>query len=135
VAYLVFVAIVFELRAKLCGSAVLPDNGVIDGLAGFTIPDDGGLALVGNAEADDVARADAGAGEDLDGGAKLRSEDVHGIMFDPAGIGKMLSELMLGDAGDLAVVIEENSAGAGGALIEREDVLGHGCTCLLYSVQ
>ena len=40
-----------------CGAAVLPDDGVVDRLAGRAVPDHRGLALVGDADRRDVLRA------------------------------------------------------------------------------
>ena len=45
----------FELLAESGGAAILPDDGVVDGLAGGAVPDDGGFALVGDADGGDVA--------------------------------------------------------------------------------
>ena len=47
-------ALRFELVAKGGGAAVLPDNCVVDRLAGGAIPDDCGFALVGDADGGDV---------------------------------------------------------------------------------
>jgi len=43
-------------------------------------------------------------------------------VFHPAGPGVKLLEFVLGDGGDCAVAIEEDSAGTGGALVEGEEV-------------
>ena len=48
-------ALRFELLAESGGAAVLPDDGVIDGFAGGAVPDDGCLALVGDADGGHVA--------------------------------------------------------------------------------
>ena len=47
------------------GAAVLPDDGVVDRLAGGAVPDQRGLALVGDADGRDVGGGGAGAGERL----------------------------------------------------------------------
>ena len=44
-----FEAFAFQGLAIGGRSPILPDNGVVDGLSGFAIPDHGGLALVGDA--------------------------------------------------------------------------------------
>jgi len=46
----------FQLRTNLRGAPVLPDDGVVDRLAGLPVPDDGGLALVGDAHAHQVGQ-------------------------------------------------------------------------------
>jgi hypothetical protein len=51
-------------------------------------------------------------------------------MLDPAGLWENLRKLLLRDGDDLAAVVKEDAAGAGGALIEREDVF-HGDAAVL----
>ena len=46
--------------AKIRRAPVLPDDRVVDRLAGRAIPDHGGFALIGDADAGDVARAETG---------------------------------------------------------------------------
>ena len=58
----VAVAGALELVAEPGGAAVLPDDGVMDGLAGSAVPDDGGLALIGDADGRDVCGASARRG-------------------------------------------------------------------------
>ena len=50
----VLMAVAFQAIADIRGPAVLPDDGVVDRLAGLAIPDHGGLALVRDADAGDV---------------------------------------------------------------------------------
>ena len=40
--------------AGVGGAAILPDDGVMNGLAGRAVPDEGGLALIGDAESGDL---------------------------------------------------------------------------------
>ena len=54
-----FVAVALQAIAEIRGAAVLPDDRVVDRLAGLAVPDDGGLALVGDADGGDVVAADA----------------------------------------------------------------------------
>ena len=49
-------AVALHLVAEAGGAAVLPDDGVADRLAGLAVPDDGGFALVGDADGGDVLR-------------------------------------------------------------------------------
>ena len=48
------VALGLQLRADVGGAAVLPDDGAVDRPAGGAVPDDRGLALVGDADGGDV---------------------------------------------------------------------------------
>ena len=116
------VPVALQPIAELRGAAVLPDDGVVDRLAGLAVPDDGGLALVGDADGRDVARPQPGAAERLDRDGDLRRPDLVRVVLDPAGLREDLLELLLRDADDGAVVVEHDGAGAGGALVEREDV-------------
>ena len=50
----------FEALAIVRGAAVLPHDGVVDGLARGGIPNDGGLALVGDPEGTNFMRLDLG---------------------------------------------------------------------------
>ncbi len=43
-----------ELGNGVGDARVLPDDGVVDGLAGFAVPDYGGFALVGDADGGEV---------------------------------------------------------------------------------
>src|SRR5215469_7976415 len=114
------------LEGAACGggAAILPYDCRVDGLAGGAVPDDDGLALVGDADCGDVARAGAGLAQGFDGAGHLAGEDLHGIVLDPAGLRVELLELLLRDGGDGAGLVEEDGAGACCALIEGEDV-GH----------
>src|ERR1700678_167149 len=49
-----------KLVAGFGRATILPDDGIMDGITGLAIPDDGGFALVGNTEAGDIAGTDAG---------------------------------------------------------------------------
>jgi hypothetical protein len=61
----------------------------------------------------------------LDRRVQLAGEDIHRVMLDPAGFREVLLELVLGDRRDLASVFEEHCARAGGALVERKNILSH----------
>ena len=45
-----------EILADVGGAAALPDDGVVDGAAGRAVPDNGSLALVGDADGGNVFR-------------------------------------------------------------------------------
>jgi hypothetical protein len=60
--------------------------------------------------------------ERLCGHARLRRPDVARVVLHPSWLGEDLREFLLGDGDDGACVIEEDRAGARGALVEREDV-------------
>ena len=70
-------------RADVGGAAVLPDDGVVDRLAGLAIPDDGGLALVGDADRGDVL-ASAPAFFSALRQTATRRPDLLRLVLDPA---------------------------------------------------
>ena len=105
------------------GAAVLPDDGVADRVSCGAIPDDGGLALVGDSDGGDVSRADICLRECLRRHTRLSGPDVARVVLHPAWFGENLSELLLRDGDDGTGVIEDDRTGARSALVEREDVL------------
>ena len=107
-----------KLLAEIGGAAILPDNGVVNRLAGLAIPDDSGLALVGDANGRHIARAGASFLQSFKCDGDLRRNDVLGIVLDPAGLGKDLIELALGNGADGAALIKQKSSRAGCALIQ-----------------
>ena len=105
----------------------MPDDGVVDRFAAVFFPDDGRFALVGDADGGDFFRANAGGFQHFAGDAALGSPDFHRIVLDPARFRVDLGEFLLCNADTLAGLVEEDGAGAGGALVEGEDVLfAHG---------
>ena len=107
------------------GAAVLPNDGVVNGLAGAFVPHHRGFALVGDAHRRHLGGADAGFGQGLLRGGQLGLPNLHRVVFDPARLGVDLGDLLLRHGHDLALGVEHNAARAGGALVEREEV-GHG---------
>ena len=91
-----------ELCAFGGGSAVLPDDGGVDGVAGCAVPDDDRFALVGDADCGQIARACVGLGEDFDGATELGGENLIGVVLDPTGLGIELLEFVLGNGDDCA---------------------------------
>jgi hypothetical protein len=120
-----FAAVSAELVAYARGAAVLPDNGVVNGFARLTIPDEGGFALVRDANGGDIAGFGTGFVHGFDSDAELRRPDLLRVVLDPAGIRIDLFNFLLRDGADAPGMIEDNRAGAGRSFIEGENV-GHG---------
>ena len=120
------------------GAAALPDDGVVDGHSGGLVPQDGGLALVRDADGGKVRSADVALGDDLHHHGVLAGPDLHGVVLHPALFRVELGELLLADGGDVLLFVKQDSAGAGGALVEGEDVSGHGkqtsCMCVFLAL-
>ena len=113
-----------ELAAGVGGAPVLPDDGVVDRLAGAPVPEHAGLALVGDADGGDVAGAEPGGGQRLARRLDRRAPDVLGIVLHPAVGREVLGELALGEAEDRQVRAEHDGAARRGALIDRQDAAG-----------
>ena len=131
-----FMAGILHHSADIGCAPVLPDNGVMNCLAGGAVPYDRRFALVRDPYGDGKAAAgprffDHGAG-DVDGGLP----DGFGIMFNPSIVREDLREFcrLLGQNG--AGLIEQDGARAGGSLVDGNDgaKLGHdisgSCPCL-----
>ena len=103
------------------GAAVLPDDGVMDGFAGGTVPDNGSFALVGDADSGDVFRLQAGFGQCFGQHRDLRAPDFLGIVLNPAWFGEVLGERLLCDADGLAVTVKDDGARRSGTLVKRHD--------------
>src|ERR1022692_2124317 len=126
--YEMFVTFVLELLAKAGGTAILPDDGVVDGLAGCAVPDDGGFALVGDADGGNVGGLCTRLRQRFEGDSDLRRCDLFRVVLDPSGLRKDLVELALVYRSDGAVIVEQEGSGTCGALIERENV-AHETSC------
>jgi hypothetical protein len=109
-------------RTRGGGAPVLPDDRVMHRLAGLALPHDGGLALVGDAERRNIGRFQSGLGERAPGDPQLRAPDVLRVMLNPARVREDLAEFLLRRGAYAAVLGEDYRAGAGGALIEGQDV-------------
>jgi len=113
-------ALLSQRVTKGRGASVLPHDGIRDGTASGALPEERGLALVGDADRDDLARAEAGERQRLGRHVALRAPDLGRIVLDPAGTGEDLAEFLLGLPEDPAVLAEGDRAGARGALVEGE---------------
>ena len=107
------------------GPGVLPDDRVVDRLAGRLVPDDRRLALVGDADRGEVGGGDAGLGEGALDDLLAARPDLHRVVLDPARLRVDLLVLLLVDRHDRAGVVEDHEAGARGPLVEGPDVLRH----------
>ena len=113
-----------ELIADVRRAAALPDNGVVDGLARRLLPDDGRLALVGDADARDLS-GKAALAQRLRRHHALRAPDLKRVMLDPAGLGVYLRKIVLRLGDDAARLVKDNGTGAGRPLIERQNIFFH----------
>ena len=115
-----------QLIADGGGAAALPDDGVVHGFAGGLVPDNGGLPLVGDADAGDVRGGQAALFKGLAQGVELGVQNDHGVMLHPAGLGVNLGEGVLGQGDDVPGGVEDDGPGAGGALVQGDQISVHG---------
>ena len=104
---------------------VLPHDGVVDGLAGGTVPHNRGFPLVCDADPGDVRHRQSGLGHGIPSGGELRSQDFLWIVLHPSRLGIVLGEFLLGQGDNVSGMIKNQTAAAGRALVEGEDVLAH----------
>jgi len=120
--------------AILTGAAALPDDGVIDGFTGFLIPNNGGFALVGNADRSNVRCRSTNFLHGFHGNAKLCCPDLICVVFHPAGFREILREFTLCNAAHFTALIEENAAVGSCAGIKRHYVFCHNRLILPFSL-
>src|SRR5690606_34379799 len=124
-------AVLAELVDDLVRPGVLPDDGVVNGLAGVAVPHHRRLPLVGDADGGDVGDVHAPLlqrpVDDLLGAVP----DLLRVVLHPAGLGVDLVVFVLVDRHDLAAVVEDHAAGAGRSLVDSGYVLGHSSLLLL----
>ena len=114
----VLVAIFLEFFAKIGGAPVLPNNRPVQGSAGFTVPHQGGFALIGDADGGNVAGFDPGLAHRVAGGLQGRVPNVLRFMLDPARMREMLLELLRVTGNNAAITIEHNRPAGCGALVD-----------------
>ena len=107
-----------QLVHKGRGAAALPDDGVIHRASGALVPQDGGLALVGDANARNVLGVYAALGDYLVHHAVLAGPDLHGVVLHPALMGVDLLKFPLLHADNVLLVVKQDRPAAGSALIQ-----------------
>ena len=117
--------LLLQFLAKCRGSPVLPDDGVVDRLAGRLVPDDDGLALVGDADRRDVASVEPGRLQRLAAGRNDALPDLFGIVLDPSRRRVMLREFLLAGGDDLHRAVEHDGAARCRALVDRQNETAH----------
>ena len=93
-----------------CGATVLPDNRVMDGLARRFVPDNGCFALVGDPDPGKIRGLHPGRGHRLLTGVQNGLPDLFQIMFNPAGMRKILREFLLCARQNLHIRVEDKRA-------------------------
>ncbi|MNU91015.1 hypothetical protein D3C71_808950 [compost metagenome] len=111
-------AVLPQLVAQGGGAAVLPYDGPGQRAARGAFPDDGGFALVGDADGGQVGGCGAGIAQGFARHVELAVPDLVGIVLDPARTGIVLAEFALADAAHDAFAVEHDGPGTGRALVQ-----------------
>ncbi len=115
----------FQLPADLVRAGVLPDDGIVDRFAGFPIPEEGRLPLIGDANGRDVLGRDAGLFQGCADHLLGALPDLQGIVLHPAAPREDLFVFLLIVGHDGSGVVEKNKTCAGRAGIHGADKLRH----------
>jgi len=107
--------------AKIGGAAVLPDDGIVDGLAGGAIPDNRGLALIGYADAGDVLGRQAGFRDCRAHRRDRRRPDLLRIVLDLARRGINLAQFLLRAGERLQRRIKRDGARRSRTLVDGDE--------------
>jgi hypothetical protein len=106
--------------AKVRGAAVLPDNGIVNRLAGGAVPDDGGFALIGDADAGDILCREAGLRRDRAHRGDHGLPYLLRVMLDPTRRGEYLAQFLLRGGQRIEGCIERDRACRRRALVNGD---------------
>src|SRR5690606_13870752 len=100
------------------GAAVLPNNGGINWLACFTVPNYGGFTLVCDANCLNIEGGQRCLSHGLSGCLQLGLPNFHRVVLYPSRMREVLAKLVLSHCYNIAFSIEDNTSGTGSALVE-----------------
>ena len=92
--YCVGKSLFLQLVANGSGSSALPHDGVIDGRARVSVPDNGGLALICDSDGGDLVYINISSCDGFLYRKDLRLKNVGGVVLHPSIGGKYLSEFL-----------------------------------------
>ena len=111
-----------QLLDQVVGADVLPVDRVLHRDAGGAVPHHGRLALIGDAERDEVRHRELRLAERLLDDLPHVVPDLDGVVLDPARAGEDLVVLLLPHGHDSRALVEHDAAGRGRALVDGGDV-------------
>jgi hypothetical protein len=106
-----------QFLAQRPGALILPDDGAAHRLACFFIPEYSCIALIGDANGVDLFRSDAAIPQGLGHYLQTHFPDLLRVVFHPAQLRKVLSDLGKGRGDDICLSVEDHRPGANGALV------------------
>src|SRR5918997_1545646 len=118
----VVVALLGELAAKGRAPPVLPDDGVVDRLAGLAVPHYHRLALVGDPDPRDRLRRVAGVFQRPAHYPEGHVPDLVRVVLDPPGPRVVLGELLLRLADRRRIVVKDYGSARSGPLVDGQYV-------------
>ena len=111
------------------GAGVLPDDRVAVRATCLAVPHHGCLTLIGDADGGEVGGCQPGQVERGANDVLGSPPDLRRVVLHPPGPGKDLLVLKLVAPNLRAVVVEDDEAGAGRALVDGAHEVGHACSC------
>ena len=115
-----------ELRDKTIRARVLPDDRVVQRFSRSSVPNEGGFALIGDADRGKVAWREPSFPHRSEDDALCVAPDLGRVMLDPSGprVELLVFLLIVGD--DVAFAVEDDEARARRSLIDRTYVVRQG---------
>ena len=108
------------------GAPALPDDGIVERLAALAVPEHRRLALVGNADRDNLGRPAQLLAQHRTQAFQHRFPDIIGPVFHPARLWVVLRKLHVGACAQRTTRVHQGHGAARCALVDREDELAHG---------
>ena len=110
-----------QALAQRRGAPVLPHDRAVQRLSAGGIPHAHGLALVGDPDRLELARAHARIGERLARDRPRHLPDLARVVLHPSRSGEVLGELAVCASDRLGALVEDEARRSGGALVDRQD--------------
>src|SRR5690606_11060558 len=111
-----------KLTAELRGSTILPYDRALHRAPRPTLPEQCGLALIGDADRGDIAPAQARVSERARDGSERALPQLFRLVLDPTRLRKVLCELLRMPSQGGPVEAQHQRRGAGRPLIQRQNV-------------
>ncbi|MPL99601.1 hypothetical protein SDC9_45819 [bioreactor metagenome] len=112
----------FQLLDELRAPEVLPDDCIVPDLAGFWIPGNDCLSLVGDADARNVTAFEVGRLQSLADALRAVVPNLPRIVLDPTGLGINLLVFQLIRRDETSFLVKHNKTGTGRALVQSSNV-------------
>lgn len=112
----------FPFLALGGGSSVLPDDRIVHGARGFSVPNNHGFALIGDADRCDIRTLRSAPTQTVLDGSRDAFPDVFGLVLDPAGFWINLSVFLIHASDRFASAAQETDRRSGCALVDGQNI-------------